>query len=60
MAARAVARQQYDFLPPNNAKLTRQQYHAHVKNAIKDLLEDGKFLMDGVDDLVTIQLVVRN
>jgi len=49
-AARAVVRQQYNFLPPNNSKLTRQEYKAHVRKAIEDLLFEGTFLMNGVDD----------
>ena len=54
-AARAVVRQQYNFLPPNDAKLTRQQYKAHIKKAIEDLLFKGEFLMNGVDDQVKIK-----
>jgi len=52
MAAHAVVWQQYNFLPPNDAKLIRQQYKDHIKEAIKDLLFEGEFLMNGVDDQV--------
>jgi hypothetical protein len=52
MAAHAVVWQQYNFLPPNDAKLIQQQYKDHIKEAIKDLLFEGEFLMNGVDDQV--------
>jgi len=50
--ARGVVRQQYNFLPPNDAKLSQQQYKAHIRQAIEDLLLEGEFLMGGVDDQV--------
>jgi hypothetical protein len=47
------------LFPPNDSKLARQEYHAHVKNVVEDLLHKGKFLRNGVDEGVKFQIVCR-
>jgi hypothetical protein len=53
-AGRAIVRQQYDFFPPNN--LSREQYIAHVKTTIEELLREGQFLRNGHDNQVRFEL----
>jgi hypothetical protein len=52
-AARKVVRNQYKIFPPNGAKLTPEQYHQHVKNAVAELIKDGQFHMNGADNQVS-------